>query len=566
MIILLLFAFIGGIVTILSPCILPILPIILSSSAVGGKSRPYGIVAGFIGSFTFFTLFLTSIVQATGVSANALRLFSVVIIGLFGLSLVLPQAQKLIEKGFSILQSKLQFNNANKTGFSGGILIGMSLGLLWTPCVGPILASVISLALTGSVTGSAALITFAYALGTAIPMFLIIRGGQKILTNNQWLLKHTEYIQQFFGVIMIITALAIYFNVDRSFQQYILQTFPQYGTGLTSLEDNAFVQDALDNFGTTDEDMIGKTMDEVMDENMYPMAPEIIQGGEIFNWDKPSISIKELTSQNKVVLVDFWTYSCINCIRTLPYLTSWHEKYSDDGLVIIGVHSPEFEFEKSPSNVAAALDDFDIFYPVVQDNNFETWRAYHNRYWPAKYLIDTNGRIRYTHFGEGEYNETEEMIQELLEETGTTVDVEINNTEYENYTQTPETYLGYRRIAGFASPEGITRDVVAEYSYPSALSENKLAFQGKWLMTDEYSESQEDASLKLHFYSKDVYLVLGSKTETEVEIYLDGEYIETILVKENKLYDILNLDDPGEHILELRFIDTGIQAFAFTFG
>lgn len=567
MIILLLFSFIGGVVTILSPCILPILPIILSSSVDTGKSRPYGIVMGFIGSFTFFTLFLTTIVQSTGISANSLRYFSVIVIALFGVSLVLPQAQKFIEIAFSKIQSKLNFNNSNKTGFGGGILIGLSLGLLWTPCVGPILASVISLALTGNVTSSAALITLAYSIGTAIPMFLIIRGGQQALKKTPWLLKNTHNIQRIFGVIMILTAIAISLNWDRSFQSYILQKFPQYGTGLTAIEDNEIVKNALESFGTSDNEMIGKPMNEIMDEDSYPNAPEIIPGGELFNYDKDSISITELNAENKVVLVDFWTYSCINCIRTLPYLKNWHEKYHDEGLVIIGVHSPEFEFEKSADNLSKAIADFEIEYPVVQDNNFATWRAYSNRYWPAKYLIDTDGNIRYTHFGEGEYDETEQMIQMLLKESGKQVTKTISNASYTTtQKRTPEIYLGYARMVGFAGNESVRPDIKFLYTNPESISLHKFAFIGNATVKSDYTVLSENSSIKLNFYARDVFAVLKNVMDSRVDVYLDGAHIQTIEVKEDKLYQLIELDNPGEHILEMIIKDGDVEIYSFTFG
>lgn len=247
MILLILFAFLAGVITILSPCILPILPIILTSSIGGenvGKSRPIGVVVGFVLSFTFFTLFLSTIVKISGISADLLRLVSVFVIAGFGLSLLIPQFQVLFEKLFSKLAGFMP-NNQNRKGFSGGLLIGLSVGLLWTPCVGPILASVISLAITGAVTFDSFLITLSYALGTAIPMFLVILGGQNALKRVPWLLSNLSIIRKLFGVLMILTAIGIFFNVDRRFQTFILEKFPQYGVGLTSLEDNNLVKNEL---------------------------------------------------------------------------------------------------------------------------------------------------------------------------------------------------------------------------------------------------------------------------------------------------------------------------------
>ncbi len=244
MLVLIGFAFLAGIVTILSPCILPVLPIILSGSVAEGKKRPLGIVVGFVLSFTFFTLFLSSLVRALGISATSLRTFSVVVIIAFGVSLLLPKVQLLLEKSFTFFS---RFSpSTNRSGFVGGCIVGLSLGLIWTPCVGPILASVISLALTGSVSSAAFFITLAYALGTGLPMLAITYGGQHLLTRSSWLLSHTQHIQKVFGVIMIITGVAIYLNIDRQFQTWLLETFPEYGTSLTQFEDVEQVREQLD--------------------------------------------------------------------------------------------------------------------------------------------------------------------------------------------------------------------------------------------------------------------------------------------------------------------------------
>ncbi|MBI3559809.1 cytochrome c biogenesis protein DipZ, partial [Candidatus Gottesmanbacteria bacterium] len=513
MILLIAFAFLAGVVTILSPCILPVLPIVLSGGISGGKRRPLGIVTGFIVSFTFFTLFLTAIVRATGISPDALRSISVVIVIAFGLSLIVPKFQALFEqfigKLSSLVASKNTQQDNQRQDFVGGLLIGLSLGLVWTPCVGPILASVISLALTGSVTSTAFFITLAYAIGTSIPMLAIVWGGRTLLQKNPWLVQSSGKIQKIFGILMILTALAIATNLDRKFQTYILQTFPQYGVGLTKFEDNAAVKKQLQN-GTkkpVSEVKKGKPMFDVFKTDLGA-APEFISGGKWFN----SQSLTVASLRGKVVLVDFWTYTCINCIRTLPYLKSWYAKYKDKGLVIIGVHTPEFEFEKNPDNVAKAIKDFGLEYPVMQDNDYATWNAYNNRYWPAKYLIDKDGRIRYTHFGEGNYDETEKKIQELLEEAGSTVqNVSISNPTYQVQTRTPETYLGYRRMDGLASPERVRVSEVSLYTAPVNLDRNSFALSGQWMIGDEYASPGQGASLIYRFDAKAVFLVMRPK-------------------------------------------------------
>lgn len=573
MILLIIFAFFAGIVTILSPCILPILPIVLSSSVTGSKTRPLGIIAGFILSFTFFTLFLSTIVANTGISANALRIFSIIVIATFGASLLIPKSQQILESLFSKLSS-LTPKTTNSGGFVGGVLIGLSIGLLWTPCVGPILASVIALAISGSVSTQAVFITFSYAVGTAIPMLIIMYGGQNIIKKVPWLLKNTSKIQKVFGVLMIVVAIGIYFNLDRKFQTFILNKFPNYGVGLTQLEDTDRVKKELYNLSPsseTDEDNMGKPMFDLFTEKGKP-ASELIPGGQWFNSEP--LTLQSL--RGKVVIVDFWTYSCINCQRTFPYLKSWYEKYKDEGLVIIGVHSPEFEFEKDANNVREAISDFGLKYPVVQDNNFDTWRAYNNRFWPAKYIIDKDGYIRYTHFGEGKYKESEEVIRKLLEESGAQdLSESANIPKYNIYSKTPETYLGHLRISNLASYETIVQEKFTTYSNPPFLPRNSVALEGEWLISGEYSTPKPGSKLYIDFDSKEVFLVAKPKNgSSSFKVLIDGEVQHfgednksgIVTVESDKLYKIINLLAPGRHNLELQFEDSNIELYAFTFG
>lgn len=549
MLILILFAFLGGIVTILSPCILPILPIVLSGSLTGGHRRPLGIITGFILSFTFFTLFLTTLVNIFNLSADTLRLIAVIAVAVFGLTLLLPKAQLLLETLVAKLTPLTQKTNRPNSGFWGGTIIGLSLGLVWTPCVGPIMAAMITLAATSTVTFGAVIITLAYALGTAIPMLAITYGGRQLLTRVPWLLKNTAHIQKVFGVLMLLTALAIYFNIDRTFQAYILTKFPQYGTGLTQFEDNTVVKQQLEKLGENDtpQPLLNNLFKKDLGE-----APDFNGATRWLNSEPLSLS----RLRGKVVLVDFWTYTCINCIRTLPYLRQWHEKYKDKGLIIVGVHTPEFEFEKNPDNVTSAMKEYGIEYPVVQDNDYTIWRSYSNRYWPAKYLIDKNGVIRYTHFGEGEYDETEAMIQTLLEETGTTVDMPINNPTYQIYSRTPELYFGSSRYEpGF------------------------MTFTGNWQESQEFrTGAPPSTSFTLEFEAKDVYLVMGPERNLgKVQLELDGQPVtqevagadvtnSQVEVVGQQTYHLISLSQPGKHTLTVTVIESLIEFFAFTFG
>lgn len=541
MIILIGFAFIAGFVTILSPCILPILPIVLSGGISNDKNRPLGIVIGFILSFTFFTLFLSSLVKLTGISPDLLRGLSVAIIFGFGLSLLIPRFQIFLEIIFSKLSNKVN-RSKTRSGFFGGILLGLSLGLIWTPCVGPIIASVITLAASSTVTSTSVVITIAYSLGTAIPMLLITYGGRALLQKNLWLVKNTVNIQKIFGVLMMITAIGIFFNVDRSFQAYILEVFPQYGTNLTKIEDNKIVREEL---------QLLKDSPPIMNVNQ---APDFIPNGTWLNSDP--LTMSEL--KGKVVLVDFWTYTCINCIRTLPYLTAWHDLYKDKGLVIIGIHTPEFEFEKKKENVENAMKQYGISYPVLMDNEYENWNAFNNRYWPAKYLIDSKGQIRYTHFGEGEYIQTEKMIQELLKEAG---NQKLNPIQTEEKSEdlilrrTPEIYLGSDRTERRS-------DTI------KGLSKDFYYLNGKWQISNEYAVSTVGSSLTLNFSGKEVNLVISpAQKGNKIRIYLNDKLLNTITLDTERLYNLVKLTEyTGSSMLKIEFLDDGIKCFAFTFG
>lgn len=571
MFVLIIFAFLAGIVTILSPCILPALPIVLSGTISGDKRKPLGLIAGFILSFTFFTLFLTTLVKTLGISADILRDLAALIIAVFGLTLIFPRLQFLFERLVSPLSSRsITPGNqiTEKSGFVSGFLLGLGLGLVWTPCVGPILGSVIALAAASKITSQSVFITLTYAFGTAIPLLAITFGGRQLLLKFNWLTAKTPAIQKIFGVFMILTAVLIYFHLDTKFQVFVLEKFPAYGVGLTQIENNASVIKALPQIGTGNNPLnllqnIGK-------------APELIPGGKWFN-SKP-LTLAGL--KGKVVILDFWTYTCINCIRTFPYLKNWWNKYKNYGLVIIGVHTPEFEFEKDPVNVARAVRDFDITYPVMQDNNYATWNAYSNQYWPAEYFIDVSGKLRFTHFGEGNYDESEQNIQTLLREAGLlTGEMPINNPSYNISAQTPETYLGYNRVGNFASPEGVQQDRTATYTFPNNLAQDSFAFSGTWTIGGERAAPGAGSALRFHFNAQNVYLVMRPKTSDtpgKIKILLDGKVIigeaggdvknGILTVDTDRLYTLIKLPSPGDHLLELIFPDGNIELYAFTFG
>ncbi|MBN1411112.1 MAG: redoxin domain-containing protein [Spirochaetales bacterium] len=601
MTILLFFAFISGIITVLSPCILPILPVVLAGGVGGGKTRSFGIVTGFVVSFTFFTLMLTTIVQAFGISPDVLRIVAVVLIAFFGLVLLVPK----LHDWFGIAASRLANLGRMKPGqvgdpekkksglksFFGGFPVGLSLGLVWTPCVGPIMASVVSLALTESLDGGAVFITLAYSIGTALPMLLIMFTGRTLLTKVPFLVKNSVKIQKAFGVLMIVVAVAIGFGWDRQFQSALLSAFPEYGTGLTAFENTDAVRRELDKRGNPGSEtmepvsFIGTDPPNDGKLSNYGPAPDIVTKGALLNRDaliKRSIDIKgtEDTSlsmedlSGKVVLVDFWTYSCINCVRTIPYLKKWYEKYADKGFVILGVHTPEFEFEKNKDNVQKAIEDLGVTWPVILDNQYRQWRAYANHYWPAHYFIDAKGNVRYFSFGEGHYETSEKVISTLLEEAGKKVNKTETVVDPGLFSKTPEMYLGYGREKGFVSAVDLKKDQTADYIPVESPSNGQWTLRGKWLVAGEYILPEKQGTLKLGFHSRKVFLVVEPVEKGgRITVKLDGKFVsgaadvsEGVLVpRESRLYEVVNLMEAGPHILELD-VAGRLRLFAFTFG
>ena len=584
MLLLLFFTFLSGIVTIFAPCIWPLLPIILSASATGEKRKPLGIVTGIALSFTVFTLSLSYILKIIPFDPDGLRLFGVVIIALLGVTLAVPALGKQLEGWVSRLSSfGGRFLGQSGNGFWSGFTTGAALGLVWSPCAGPILATVATLAATQAVSFAVVLVTLAFVSGVAVPLYIFSTVGQTLLTKTRALSPYTGRIQQAFGIIMIFAALAIYTGYDRVLQTKLLDTFPGYGNFLNQFEKNDAVKNELDQLKNPSQNAVPmNTIKEKLKsvqssfENRN-QAPEFVGIEAWLNTpDGKPITLESL--RGKVVLVDFWMYSCINCIRTLPYVTGWYEKYKDQGFVVVGVHTPEFAFEKKQSNVEEALKRFNIQYPVALDNEYGTWQAYNNHYWPAHYLIDAEGNIRETHFGEGKYEETEHAIQMLLREAGEMHIPEVTpHQEYQISAQTPETYVGYARSERNDSIPAIQKGASTVYVFPETLPSKHWAFSGGWTVLQEYAVPEQGAKLEFHFEAKDVFLVLKPRktgVPAKVSVLLDGakqglseDNVEGIVtVESDRLYHLIHLDQPGVHTLQLQFEDAHAEVYAFTFG
>ncbi len=562
MLILIIFAFLSGIVTILSPCILPMLPIVLTGS-LGDKRRPYGIVLGFISSFVIFSLTLSWVVNFLNIPGDSLRILAVIFITIFGLIMLIPKLKEIFELSVSRI-NRSKSVGSHGSGFKGGILIGFTLGIVWTPCVGPIMASVIALAATQTVDFVSVLIIIFYSLGTAIPMFAVILGGRTIIKKVPFLTRNPVKVQRIFGIIMIIVGLSIGFDLDRKFQTLVLKVFPNYGTGLTVFENIEPVQKVLKSRERTpvsDVEELLATAEEPKGAVLgnYGMAPEFILNSQGIDLE---------TLKGKVTIVDFWTYSCVNCIRTIPHLSSWYETYKDYGLEIIGVHTPEFVFESSRKNVDKATKDLGITWPVILDNSYKQWNSYNNKYWPAKYFIDVDGIIRYFHFGEGEYDTSEKVIRKLLIEAGVDLSSKAKKQPVAKLkSKTPEIYLGYSRSRGFSSNEKLAADKTFLYSSKNRLENGQWSLSGAWLIRDEYIVPEESGELELNFSAKNVFLVIEPESETGgvIEILLDGKKIKEIKPTESKLYQLVDLKKAGRHNLKLR-VKGDLRLFAFTFG
>ena len=562
MLLLIFLAFVAGMVTILSPCILPVLPVVLAGGLGGGKRKPLGVILGFVGSFTFFTLSLTLITRLLGIPAEWLRWFAAGVMILFGLTMVLPALKILFERLVRVSGGSTR--GSSEGGFKSGVILGISLGLVWTPCVGPILATVLSLSLVGDVGVGSALVMLSYAIGTSLPMFAVMYGGRELLDRQVWLKNNLGRIEKVFGVLVVIAGLVILMSFDRTIQIWALKVFPGWGAGLTRFEINPLVEDNLSRLREVTTDVeFGRPSFELQGDLMSA-APDFIGGGPWLNSEP--LSLKE-TLKGKVVLVDFWTYSCINCIRSIPYVKSWYEKYKDDGFIVVGVHSPEFEFEKNTNNVSRAITDLMIPYPVVQDNEFRIWNAYNNHYWPAHYLIGRDGKILYQHFGEGEYSQTEKVIVEALGVSEEVAEVEAKVPIRSG--QTPEIYLGYVRAGNFE--QNLREEDVFSYAYSGPPDPDRVALGGAWLSRGEYIESGEDgALLELSFKANKVYLVMsrveGLSAPPGVSVSVDGVEKKTISVDRAGKYDIVDMGTSFErHVLRLSS-ERGVRMYAFTFG
>jgi cytochrome c biogenesis protein CcdA/thiol-disulfide isomerase/thioredoxin len=576
-ILLVLYALLAGAATALSPCVLPVLPAVLSAGVTGGGRRPLGVVCGLTLSFTFATVALVYVIAALGLPNGLLRTVAIITLGVFGLLLLLPPLAARVEAWISGVVP----GPARRVGdgFGSGFVVGGSLGFVYAPCAGPILAGVITVSAAQDFTFGRLAVALAYSLGSAAVLYALMLGGRRVADR---LGPYRARIQVAMGAVMVGVAAVMITNLDLKFERAVARHLPSALVDPTSrIEQSSSVTEGLAGLrGGGPASQAGGTAQAASGKRLpvFFRAPEFTGTQGWFNTPggRP-LSLAGL--RGRVVLVDFWTYTCINCIRTLPYIEAWYRKYHADGFTVVGVHTPEFPFEKEASNVQRAIGDYGLSYPVVQDNYAATWTAYRNQYWPADYLIDAQGRVRLVHFGEGSYPETELAIRSLLAEAGSRAlgAMARAHAQRPDPHATPESYLGAARAERFANGP-ITVGARTFKPVPTAeLARDQLAYGGRWLIGVDGATAGRRASLELAFNARRVFCVLGSRSRPgTMQVLLDGKPLDDSVagpdvaggvakISHQRLYRLVDLPRAGRHVLTLR-PQPGIAGYAFTFG
>jgi len=558
MLLLVLISAIVGAGTALSPCALPVLPALLSATAAGGRRRPLGVVAGLSVTFLLTILAGGELLLHAGLGGSALRSLGIAVLLVAGVAALAPEAGRLLERPLARLSRYGPRRLGD--GFGGGLLVGGALGFVYAPCAGPVLAAVVA---ASAATGRTLAIAGAYVLGTAVVLLGIALGGRRVLEPVRRA-GGAVRVQRALGVVMVLTAGLFAAGLDMRFETAIARhTSSLELTG--GLERSHAVQERL--AAVAGPARFAPSGKRAGLPDAGP-APEFTGTQRWF--DTPGgrpLSLRAL--RGRVVLVDFWTYTCINCLRTLPYLEAWDARYRAAGLTIVGVHAPEFGFEHDAGNVARAIRDNGIRYPVVQDNDLKTWDAWGNQYWPAEYLIDARGHVRHAHFGEGDYAGTEAAIRALLAERGAHVGAgraHAHGVTPVSRRTTPETYVGARRADGFVGRP--PTEGVGLYDPPQDVPLNDFALGGTWDVSQESAEAYRNATLTAEVQARFIYLVLSPRDDGRpgaVTVSLDGGPGRRIAVDRQRLYTLAALPRDGRHRLHLAFAD-GTRAYAFTFG
>jgi cytochrome c biogenesis protein CcdA/thiol-disulfide isomerase/thioredoxin len=580
----------GGLITGISPCILPVLPVIFLSGGVQGARkvtgsgsvatetrptavelkaqarqrsqagwRPYLVILGLVISFSTFTLVGSFLLSLVNLPQDLLRWIGLVVLVLIGLGLIFDRFQHILEKPFSwIPQRKVGTEN-------GGLVLGLALGVVYVPCAGPVLAAIAVAGATGQVGAETIVLTLTFAVGAALPLLVFALAGRRVAERVKAFRKNQRKIRIAGGVMMIALAIGLVFNLPQLLQKLV----PDYTSTLQEqVQDNESVKKALDLGGLVNDQNrdLEKCSNGGTELESCGTAPDIKGIQEWFNTPgNQAVNLKDL--KGKVVLVDFWAYSCINCQRSVPHLTAWYSKYKESGLEIIGVHSPEYAFEKETRNVMSGAQGLGISYPVAIDNNLSTWTNYRNRYWPAHYLIDSEGMVRHIKFGEGGYQTTEKLIRELLQQANPSVTlpapIEASDDGPVAGATTPETYLGTTKKVNYAGTQPYKAGA-GEYTAPADQAADSFALAGGWdLGTQSITPAGAGSSIALNYHAKQVYIVVSG--EGMIDVVRDGKTTSVPVSGTPTLYKIVDDTDIREGKLEVR-IPEGIQAYSFTFG
>lgn len=574
-------AFLGGVLTVLSPCILPVVPFVFA-----GSDRPFTrgrlpMLAGLAISFALVTGVGAAGLNGAAQLSHYGRWVSLVLFAVFGASLLFPAMASRFTDPLARLGNRLQTlsqaGNARHQ-VASALLLGAATGLLWAPCAGPVLGLILTGAALHGASWKTAVGLAAYAVGAASSLAVVSGLGQKTMTVLRRSAGMGEHLRQAMGVVVLLAVTAIALGFDTRALAHVpsapTDRVESRLVGLLASNDTAH-----DGPRARDETPVA-----------LPVEGRLPSLAGAQDWlNSPALTGGDL--RGKVVVVNFWTYSCINCLRALPYVKAWASRYSNDGLVVIGVHTPEFGFEHETANVKRAANGLGVHYPIAVDSNYRIWQAFGNQYWPAVYVIDQQGRIRYHHFGEGDYDKTENAIRKLLAQPGRAMQADNRATAVatgalaaadEPDIGSGETYLGYREATGFVSPQNVRDDAVAGYSIPGQLPRNGWALGGEWKIGAEAAVSGgAHARIAYRFHARDLHLVLAPSADdrpVRYRITIDGQAPGashgsdasedgTGTVTSARLYQLVRQQGPvQDHVFTIEFLDSGVQAFTFTFG
>jgi cytochrome c biogenesis protein CcdA/thiol-disulfide isomerase/thioredoxin len=592
-------AFLGGVLTILSPCILPVLPFVFARSGQPFARSTLPLLIGMALTFAALAT-LAAVGGAWAVRFNDYgRVLALAILALSALALLSRHFADWVTRPFVALGNRLLSTRPGEAGVAASLLVGVATGFVWAPCAGPILGLILTGAALHGPSASTTLLLLAYALGATASLAVAASAGNRLLTLLKRSFGAGEWLRRSLGVAVLAAVVAIALGWDTGiltrlsvggtnrYEAALLDRLSGAGGGSAMAMSSTTAMSGAMSGGTSANSMMMTAAAAPASPGVEGQLPSLAGAS---NWlNSPPLTPEAL--RGKVVLIDFWTYSCINCLRALPYVKSWYTRYAPYGLVVIGVHAPEFPFEKNPENVRRAVRDLGITYPVALDNDYAIWSAFNNQYWPAHYFIDARGQIRGHHFGEGDYGASEQLIRTLLLEAGAAhlpppaASVAASGVEApadEAQLDSPETYLGYARAANFSSPGGAVHNAAHDYGAPATLHLNQWALTGPWrIEADRAVTAGAQAGIQFRFRARDLHLVLGALDAAHpvrFRVSVDGhppgddhgsdvQPDGTGVVSGQRLYQLIRQAHPlDEHTFVIEFPDAGVQAYSFTFG